>query len=172
MFKNVQFEIEVLKRLAGDTCYHIEFRENGEVYMEQFIDEDNNYTYENTATALLDWYDILVGFQREFGDWRAEVKYIENVILNKNTGDNGVYKIEVNAWKNEELGLILLENRALTVDEEDMIKTHLDVISSNGDSVYLDDVDEIEWTFVETAYDGYSNCKVDKFMSALSYIHR
>ena len=98
MFKNVQFEIEVLKRLAGDTCYHIEFRENGEVYMEQFIDEDNNYTYENTATALLDWYDILVGFQREFGDWRAEVKYIENVILNKNTGDNGVYKIEVHAW--------------------------------------------------------------------------
>lgn len=172
MFKNVQFEIEVLKRLAGDTSYDIEFRENGEVHMWQTFMEENDFTYENTAMALLDWYDILSDFQREFGDWGAEVKYIENVILNKNTGHKGFYKIEVNAWKNEELGLILLENRALTVDEEDMIKTHLDVISSNGDSVYLDDVDEVEWTFVETVYDGYSNCKVDKFMSALSYMHR
>lgn len=81
MMKNVQFEIEVLTRLAGDVCYDIEFKKNGEVHMWQTFEEENNYTYENTATALLDWYDILVGFQREFGDWGAEVKYIENVIL-------------------------------------------------------------------------------------------
>lgn len=172
MFKNVQFEIEVLKRLAGDTCYHIEFRENGEVYMEQFIDEDNNYTYENTATALLDWYEILVDFQREFGDWRAEVKYIENVILNKNTGDNGVYKIEVHAWENKELGLIYLDNRALTADEENIIKSHLDVISFDGDDVYLENVDEVEWTFVETVYDGYSDYPTDKFVGAVEYMCR
>lgn len=79
--RNINFEIKTLKRLASDLCYNIEIKGNGEVQMWQDIEKDNDYTYENTAMALLNWYDIMVHLQQEFGDWKTEIKYIESLLL-------------------------------------------------------------------------------------------
>lgn len=81
-------------------------------------------------------------------------------------------KIEIDVWENKELELIYLENRAFTVDGENMVDAHLDVISFDGEDVYMDDVDEVKWTFVETVYNGYSNNPRDKFVNAIEYMNR
>lgn len=79
--RNINFEIKALKRLASDLCYNIEIKSNGEVQMWQDIEKDNDYKYESTAMALLNWYDIMVQLQQEFGDWKTEIKYIESLLL-------------------------------------------------------------------------------------------
>lgn len=99
-----------------------------------------------------------------------------------------MFKIEIQAWENEELGLIYLENRAF--DENDnMVETFLDVVTMSGESfdlgnlietnrgkTYMDDdykevtVDDVEWTFIEKVYDGYSDLATDKFINAVDYI--
>ena len=84
MKRDVRFEIKMLKRLAEEHCYNIKINWTGKVRMWQEFDfVDNDYTYESTSLALLDWYDIMVISQKEFGDWGEELEYIESVLLNK-----------------------------------------------------------------------------------------
>ena len=98
------------------------------------------------------------------------------------------YKIEIQAWRNEELGLWYLENRAF--DEKDnMVEAFLDVCDNRGFEFNLGDleesnkrkswddddykevtVDDVEWTFVEKVYDGYSDYPDDRFVTVSDYL--
>ena len=100
----------------------------------------------------------------------------------------GEFKIEIHAWKNEELGLWYVENRAF--DERDtMVEAFLDVCDNNGTQICLGDLEEsnrgknpldddytevtvedIEWTYVEELYDGYSEDINDRFINASDYL--
>lgn len=82
MKRDVRFEIKMLKRLAEEHCYNIKINWTGKVRMWNTVCE-TDYTYKNVSLALLDWYEIMLNSQQEFGDWGEELEYIESVLLNK-----------------------------------------------------------------------------------------
>ena len=100
------------------------------------------------------------------------------------------FKIEVQAFKNEELGLWYLDNRAF--DENDVQVDHLfDIVCFDGVAFNLDElvesnkglsplddgytevtVDDIDWTFIELVVDRYSDSIDDLFISGYEYANR
>ena len=100
------------------------------------------------------------------------------------------FKIEVKAYKNEELGLWYLDNRAF--DEGDnQVDAFLDVVHLDGSDFDLDSlvetnkglsplddeytevtVDDIDWTFIELVVDRYSDSIDDLFISGYEYANR
>ena len=100
------------------------------------------------------------------------------------------FKIEVKAYKNEELGLWYLDNRAFDMEEGSMT-AYLDVVNNKGEVFDLDSlvesnkgllpvdvryvevtVDDIDWTFVEEVVDKYSDTIDDQFISGCEYLNR
>lgn len=58
--------------------------------------------------------------------------------------------VEVTVWINKELQLTYVENRVID-SQENIVWSHLDVKTFEGDFVEMDDVDVIPWEYVTSS---------------------